>query len=101
MHGLGIARPLRYLYSADLLDLQRSNLSNFLDKLFFKMKFKGCFISWYWSHTLLSKGGGGASFFRVIISFGLAEVAPYMTGTFGEVFGPWNHTGSEPRPARK
>ena len=44
--------------------------------------------------------GGGASFFRVIISFGLGppEVAPYnMTGTFGEVFGP----DSEPRPARK
>ena len=38
---------------------------------------------------------------RVIISFGLGppEVAPYMTGTFGEVFGPRNHTGSEPRPA--
>ena len=29
-------------------------------------------------------------------------MAPYnMTGTFGEVFGPWNHTDSEPRPARK
>ena len=24
-----------------------------------------------------------------------------MTGTFDEVFGPWNHTGSEPGPARK
>ena len=24
-----------------------------LDKLFFKMKFKECFISWCWSHTLL------------------------------------------------
>ena len=24
-----------------------------------------------------------------------------MTGTFGEVFGPRNQTGSEPRPARK
>ena len=24
-----------------------------------------------------------------------------MTGTFGEVFGPRNHTGSEPRPACK
>ena len=47
--------------------------------------------------------GGGQAFFRVIISFGLGppEVAPYMTGTFGEVFGPRNHTGSEPRPARK
>ena len=47
--------------------------------------------------------GGGQAFFRVIISFGLGppEVAPYMTGTFGEVFGPRNQTGSEPRPARK
>ena len=47
--------------------------------------------------------GGGQDFFRVIISFGLGppEVAPYMTGTFCEVFGPWNHTGSEPGPARK
>ena len=46
---------------------------------------------------------GGPAFFRVIISFGLgpAEVAPYMTGTFYEVFGPRNQTGSEPRPARK
>ena len=25
----------------------------------------------------------------------------YMTGTFGEVFGPRNQTGSEPRPAPK
>ena len=52
--------------------------------------------------TLLFKGGGGGGqdFFRVIISFGLEppEVAPYMTGTSGEVFGPRNHTGSEPRP---
>ena len=49
------------------------------------------------------KGGGGQAFFRVIISFGLGppEVAPYMTGTFGEVFGPRNQTGSEPRPTRK
>ena len=49
------------------------------------------------------RGGGGKLFFRVIISFGLGppEVAPYMTGTFGEVFGPRNQTGSEPRPARK
>ena len=48
-------------------------------------------------------GGGGQVFFRVIISFGLRppEVAPYTTGTFGEVFGPPNQTGSEPRPARK
>ena len=38
----------------------------------------------------LKGGGGGQAFFRVIISFG-----------FGEVFGPRNHTGSEPRPARK
>ena len=47
--------------------------------------------------------GGRQAFFRVIISFGLGppEVAPYMTGTFGEVFGPRNQTGSEPRPARK
>ena len=46
------------------------------------------------AHTCL-KGGGGQAFFRVIISFGLGppEVAPYMTGTFGEVFGPLNHTG--------
>ena len=46
---------------------------------------------------------GGQAFFRVIISFGLGlpEVALYMTGTFGEVFGPRNRTGSEPRPARK
>ena len=44
-------------------------------------------------------GGGGQAFFRVIISFGLGPI--YMTGTFGEVFGPWNQTGSEPRPARK
>ena len=46
---------------------------------------------------------GEASFFRVIISFGLGpqEVAPYMTGTFCEVFGPRSQTGSEPRPARK
>ena len=46
---------------------------------------------------------GRQAFFRVIISFGLGppEVAPYMTGTFGEVFGPRNQTGSEPRPARK
>ena len=26
--------------------------SSISDKLFFKMKFHGCFISWYWSHTL-------------------------------------------------
>ena len=47
--------------------------------------------------------GGGQAFLRVIISFGLGppEVAPYMTGTFGEVFGPRNQTGLEPRPARK
>ena len=47
--------------------------------------------------------GGGQAFFRVIISYGLGppEVAPYMTGTFGEVFGPRNQTGSEPRPAHK
>ena len=47
--------------------------------------------------------GGGQAFSRVIISFGLGppEVAPYMTGTFGQVFGPRNHTGSEPRPACK
>ena len=51
----------------------------------------------------LRGGGGGQAFFRVIISFGLGppEVAPFMTGTFGEVFGPRNQTGSEPRPARK
>ena len=46
-----------------------------------------------------------AKFYLVqfIISFGLGspEVAPYMTGTFGEVFGPRNQTGSEPRLARK
>ena len=32
------------------------------------------------------QGGGGQAFFRVIISFGLGppEVAPCMTGTFGE-----------------
>ena len=41
------------------------------------------------------RGGGGQAFSRVIISFGL-EVAPYMTGTFGVVFGPRNHTVSEP-----
>ena len=29
------------------------------------------------------------------------ESSSVMTGTFGEVFGPRNHTGSEPRPARK
>ena len=47
--------------------------------------------------------GGRQSFFRVIISFGLGppEVALYMTGTFGEVFGPRSQTDSEPRPARK
>ena len=47
--------------------------------------------------------GGGQAFFRVIISFGLGppEVASYMTGTFGEVFGPRNQTSSELRPARK
>ena len=42
------------------------------------------------------RGGGGLAFFRVIISFGLGppEVAPYITGTFGEVFGPRNQTGT-------
>ena len=47
--------------------------------------------------------GGGQVFFRVIISFGLRppEVAPYTTGTFGEVFGPRSQTGSERRPTRK
>jgi hypothetical protein len=41
---------------------------------------------------------GGGSFFRVIISFGLVppEVAPYMTGTFGEVFGPRNQSHTQP-----
>ena len=45
---------------------------------------------------------GGGKLFRVIISFGLGppEVAPYMTGTFGEVFGPRNQTDSEPRAPR-
>ena len=40
--------------------------------------------------------GEGASFFRVIISFesGPPEVVPYMTKTFGEVFGPQNQTCS-------
>ena len=54
-------------------------------------------------YPLALRGGGGQDFFRDIISFGLGppEVAPYMTGTFGKVFGPRNHTGSEPRPARK
>ena len=57
----------------------------------------------FYTVVLFVLRGGGASFFRVIISFGLGpqEVAPYMTGTFGEVFGPRNQTGSEPRPARK
>ena len=57
------------------------------------------FVTFY-SHLIF---WGEASFFRVIISFGLGppEVAPYMTGTFGEVFGPRSQTGSEPRPARK
>ena len=47
---------------------------------------------------------GIPTFFRVIISFGLGppEVAPYMTGTFGEVFGPRNGEpywlGATPRP---
>ena len=29
------------------------DLRSVLDKLFFKIKFKECFISWCWSHTLL------------------------------------------------
>ena len=41
-------------------------------------------------YSLRREGRREASFFRVIISFGLGppEVAPYMTETFGEVFGP-------------
>ena len=53
--------------------------------------------------SILRELRGGQAFFRVIISFESEppEVAPYMTRTFGEVFGPRNQTGSEPRPARK
>ena len=47
------------------------------------------------TRNLLKLKGG-----EVIISFGLGppEVAPYMIGTLGEVFGPRNYTGSESRP---
>ena len=42
------------------------------------------------------RGGGGKIFLE-----SSSVLAPYMTGTFGKVVGPRNHTGSEPRPARK
>ena len=65
-----------------------------------------CMFRGKWHSGEMVFGGNDTqsqAFSRVIISFGLGppEVAPYMTGTFGEVFGPRNHSGSEPRPARK
>ena len=56
-------------YSADLLDLQRCNcidLTSWTSKLkvrfkqtfFFKMMYKECLISWFWSHTLSIILGG-------------------------------------------
>ena len=43
-----------YWICKDAIDLtSRWKLRSILDKLFFKMKCKGCFISWYLLHTLL------------------------------------------------
>ena len=59
MYGLGIAQPqgtqilqIYWIYK-DAIDLPSRWKVRFIDKLFFfKMKFKECFISWCWLHTL-------------------------------------------------
>ena len=80
----------------------RKSIKNKVRKVLYKLAFVTDPLD-YWQGSGRIYRGGGQAFSRVIISFGLGppEVASYMTGTFGEVFGPRNHTGSEPRPARK